>query len=76
MSESQSAPTKYEDAVQELQDILQQLQQNELGVDELTAQLKRASLLLEFCQDKLQTTEAEVQSVLERLGLDASAPES
>ncbi len=60
----------YDDAVAELQHILGQMQGNQLGIDELTAQLQRASALLDFCQSRLAKTEAEVQAVLERLGLD------
>ena len=61
--------TSYDDAVLELQDILHQMQSTELGVDELTSRLQRASALLEFCQKRLTKTEAEVQAVLKRLGL-------
>lgn len=60
----------YDDAVAELQHILGQMQGDQLGIDELTAQLQRASALLDFCQSRLTKTEAEVQAVLERLGLD------
>tara|TARA_B100000925_G_scaffold8560_1_gene6132 strand:- start:91 stop:321 length:231 start_codon:yes stop_codon:yes gene_type:complete len=61
--------TSYDDAVLELQDILHQMQSTELGVDELTSRLQRASALLEFCQERLTKTEAEVQAVLKKLGL-------
>ena len=62
--------TSYDDTVLELQDILHQMQSTELGVDELTSRLQRASALLEFCQKRLTKTEAEVQAVLKRLGLE------
>lgn len=60
----------YEDAVLELQTILSDLQSGEMGIDELTTKLQRASALLDFCQGKLTKTEAEVQAVLKRLGLE------
>ena len=60
----------YDEAVAELQHILGQMQGNQLGIDDLANQLQRASALPEFCQVKLTKTEAEVQAVLERLGLD------
>lgn len=62
----------YEDAVLELQTILSDLQSGEMGIDELTTKLQRASALLDFCQGKLTKTEAEVQAVLKRLGLEES----
>lgn len=73
MSESHPAldpNTSYDDAVSELQSILAKMQGNELGIDELTSNLQRASALLDFCQAKLTKTEAEVQAVLKRLGLE------
>ena len=75
MSDAHTPPsvddgTSYDAAVQELQDILGQMQSNQLGIDELTAKLQRASALLGYCQGKLTKTEAEVQTVLKRLGLD------
>ena len=51
-------------------DILQQMQGNQLGIDALTSKLQRASALLDFCQQRLTKTEAEVQAVLKRLGLE------
>ena len=62
--------TSYDDAVRELQDILQQMQSSELGIDALTSKLQRASALLDFCQQRLTKPEAEVQAVLKRLGLE------
>jgi len=73
MSESHPAldpNTSYDDAASELQSILDKMQGNELGIDELTSNLQRASALLDFCQAKLTKTEAEVQAVLKRLGLE------
>ena len=52
--------TSYDDAVQS----------SELGIDALTSKLQRASALLDFCQQRLTKTEAEVQAVLKRLGLE------
>ena len=76
MSSSSDTPnaldenTSYDDAIRELQEILGQMQSSQLGIEELTSKLKRASVLLDFCQGKLATTESEVQAVLQRLGLD------
>lgn len=70
MAEHDNLDLTYEEALQELQDILGRMQSNELGIDSLTENIQRASLLLDFCQSKLQKTEAEVQAVLKRLGLE------
>ena len=70
MADSKNLDLTYEEALQELQDILGRMQSNELGIDSLTENIQRASLLLDFCQAKLTKTEAEVQAVLKRLGLE------
>ena len=70
MSQPTDPSLSYDDAVRELQDILTKMQGSELGIDDLTNHIQRASVLLDFCQGKLQKTEAEVQAVLEKLGLE------
>ena len=72
MSDALDPTLTYDDAVRELQEILNALQSGQLGIDELTTKLQRASALLDFCQGKLTKTEAEVQAVLKRLGLEGS----
>jgi exodeoxyribonuclease VII small subunit len=72
MSDTLEPNLTYDDAVRELQEILSQLQGSELGIDDLTAKLQRAGILLDYCQGKLTKTEAEVQAVLKRLGLDSA----
>ena len=54
MAEHDNLDLTYEEALQELQDILGRMQSNELGIDSLTENIQRASLLLDFCQGKLQ----------------------
>ena len=73
MAEHDNLDLTYEEALQEIQDILGRMQSNELGIDSLTENIQRASLLLDFCQGKLEKTEAEVQAALERLGLEEDA---
>lgn len=58
---------KYKDALEELQQIVQALQEGELSVDELTVKVKRAAELVAFCQDKLRNTENEIQSLFKDL---------
>ena len=70
MSQPTDPSLSYDDAVRELQDILTKMQGSELGIDDLTTHIQRASVLLDFCQGKLQKTEAEVQAALEKLGLE------
>jgi exodeoxyribonuclease VII small subunit len=59
----------YASAYEELEAIMEALQDDRIGVDELTAKVKRAALLITFCTDMLRTTEKEVGDVVKKLGL-------
>lgn len=59
----------YEEAIIELKGILASLQDETLSIDQLTASIKRASDLLESCNNRLTSTEKEVNSVIQKLGL-------
>jgi exodeoxyribonuclease VII small subunit len=54
----------YNDAIEEIESILQQVESGELDVDQLTDKVKRVSVLLEICSKKLKTTEKEVEKII------------
>jgi exodeoxyribonuclease VII small subunit len=56
--------TKYEDAVRQLEDIVEKLENNELDIDEMSKQLKKAQQLIKLCKDRLTKTNAEIQKIL------------
>jgi exodeoxyribonuclease VII small subunit len=55
----------YKDALTEIEEILEKLENEELDVDKLTESIKRVSFLLKFCKEKLTTTEGEVQKLID-----------
>jgi exodeoxyribonuclease VII small subunit len=55
---------KYEEALQELQTIVRRMENDELDIDQLSTQLKRAQELIKLCKDKLTKTEADIKSIL------------
>ena len=55
--------TTYEDALKELQGIVDALQENTLGIDELSDQLKRAAALISYCREKLRKTDEEIKDL-------------
>lgn len=57
----------YNEAVGEIEDILQQIENEELDVDELSAKVKRVSALIKTCKDKLHKTEVEVEKILKSI---------
>ena len=55
---------KYEEAVHEIERIVRQMENDELDLDSLAGQLKRAQELLKLCRDKLTKTEKDINVVL------------
>jgi exodeoxyribonuclease VII small subunit len=54
----------YEAAVKQLENIVAQLENDELGIDKMTEQIKTAQKLLKLCKDKLTKAEKEVDEIL------------
>ena len=55
---------KYQESITKLEEILQQLDDSELGVDELAEKVEEASKLLKSCQNILLDTEKKVNKTL------------
>ena len=60
----------YNEAIAEIEEILERIETGELDVDELTDKVKRVAFLLETCKKKLKTTEREIQKVMDSLEKD------
>lgn len=58
---------KYTEAFDELQTIVQEIEDGEISVDELSIKVKRAALLIKICKQKLSTTEEDVNQILAEL---------
>lgn len=57
---------KYEDAVRQLENIVDKLESNELGIDELSTELKKAQQLIKLCKEKLTKTDNEIKKLLDK----------
>ena len=55
---------KYENAVKELENIVRRMENDELDIDTLGEQLKRAQALIKSCRDKLTKTDEEIKTIL------------
>ena len=55
---------KYEAAFAELQTIVRKMENDELDIDQMSEQLKRAQELIKFCKDKLTKTDEETKKIL------------
>lgn len=54
----------YNEAIIEIERIIDLIENQELDIDELSANVKRVAELLNFCKHKLKSTEEEVQKIL------------
>ena len=64
MINMQNEPTNYEQAMTELEGIVARVENNEMSIDDLTVQLRRAQKLIKFCRELLLKTENEVKKIL------------
>lgn len=57
----------YSEAFAEIEELIQQIENNELDIDDLTVKVKRVSLLIKICKDKLFTTESEIEKIMKSI---------
>ena len=57
----------YENAYKELTEIAHDIETEAVSVDVLAEKVKRASELIEFCQQKLRATETEVNKIIKQM---------
>ena len=56
---------KYEDAVKQLETILDQLESGKIDLDDMSSELKKAQQLIKICKDRLTKTDDEIKKILE-----------
>lgn len=54
----------YSEAIGELEQILSRLRSGELGINELTASVKRAKELIEICRTQLVSTREKLDNII------------
>ena len=57
----------FNDAVKEIEKVLQSIESGKLDIDRLSDEVKRATDLIRQCQKKLKTTEEEINSIFRDL---------
>lgn len=58
---------KYSQAIEELNQIIEDLQKEAVDVDELSIKVKRAVELIKLCKEKIHRTELEVKNIVQEL---------
>ena len=57
---------KYEEAVEQLGQIVRKMENDELDIDSLTDELRKAQELIKLCKAKLTSTDEEIKKMLEK----------
>ncbi len=57
---------KYEEAVRQLETIVDKMERGELDIDSMAGQLKQAQELVKLCKQKLKRTDDEIQKLLDK----------
>jgi len=55
---------KYEEAIRQLEDIVEKMENDELDIEQISSQLKTAQKLIKICKDKLTKTDEEIKKIL------------
>ena len=55
----------YDAAVGEIEEILEKIEEGDLGVDELAEKVNRVTHLLKICRDRLHATEEQINKILD-----------
>jgi exodeoxyribonuclease VII small subunit len=64
---SKEKKVAYQEAFKELEQIVREIEQENVNVDELADKVKRASVLIAICREKLRSTEEDVQQILKEI---------
>jgi exodeoxyribonuclease VII small subunit len=57
----------YSQALEELEKIVSEIEEEDISVDELSGKVKRAAVLIRICKTVLHQTEEEINAVLQEL---------
>lgn len=65
---------KYDEALEQVQHIVRLLERKEITIDELAKKVKEAKLLVDFCRQKLDDTEEEINKIISPNGDNDEKP--
>ncbi len=52
----------YSNSIEELEAIIKEINENKISIDHLQDKVKRAKELVEWCSNKLRTTQSEIEN--------------
>ena len=64
------ADLRFSEAIEELENTLRRVESEEVDIDDLADELKKAAQLLEICREKIRQAELEVTQIVQALDED------
>lgn len=58
------AKVNYEASIKQLEEIVRRIESDELNVDSICEELKKAKKLIKLCKEKLYKTEEEINAII------------
>ena len=71
-----AAEPSFREAMDELEGILERIEGEEIDIDRLAEELRRAAQLLDLCRGKIRKAEVEVTQIVQSLEQDADETDS
>jgi len=71
-----AAEPSFREAMDELEGILERIEGEEIDIDRLAEELRRAAQLLDLCRGKIRKAEVEVTQIVQSLEQDADESDS
>lgn len=63
MIERKMKENKYDNAIQELENLLERMENNDISIDDMPAELKKAQQLIKTCRQQLLKTDEELKKI-------------
>lgn len=67
ITQTAEAPLSFREAMDELEGILERIEGEEIDIDRLAEELRRAAQLLDLCRGKIRKAEVEVTQIVQSL---------
>lgn len=67
VTQTAEAPLSFREAMDELEGILERIEGEEIDIDRLAEELRRAAQLLDLCRGKIRKAEVEVTQIVQNL---------
>jgi len=61
---------KYEEAISKLENIVEKMENDEMDIDTMSAQLTEAQKLIKLCKDRLAKTDDEIKKIIDETSLN------